>query len=41
MEDLEKWFKDPEKLTGFLEGKAGSYNPNLDVECDLGENASE
>ncbi|MDE0253131.1 MAG: hypothetical protein OXK75_09615 [Gammaproteobacteria bacterium] len=41
MEKLEKWFKDPENLPGLLDGKAGGYDPNLDVECDLGENASE
>ncbi|MDE0253133.1 MAG: hypothetical protein OXK75_09625 [Gammaproteobacteria bacterium] len=41
MEELEKWFKDPEHLPGLLDGKAGGYDPNLDVECDLGESASE
>ena len=41
LEKLEKWFKDPENLPGLLEGKAGGYDPNLDVECDLGENTSE
>lgn len=41
MEELEKWFKDPDHLPGLLDGRAGGYDPNLDVECDLGESASE
>ena len=41
MEDLAKWFKEPEKLPGILDGPSVSYDPNLDVEYDLGENASE
>ena len=41
MEKLAEWFKDPENLPGILGGPSVSYDPNLDVECDLGENASE
>ena len=41
MKTLEKWFKDPENLPKILEGKNAAYDPNVDLECEEDEDASE
>ena len=41
MKDLAEWFTKPKHLPDILDGPSISYDPNLDFECDLGENASE